>query len=146
LREKFPGVPKEDIEQSIVKFDSWQVHGVVLYYSSSSSSLWEITAIAGFLIVLINTEHEFYTRVIAPLRNKKVEQAVAAIELFISSLAWEEHTHFSAEDKKKDIVEAFRNYAGLHLNTYLKENDIFIDEEQLASPDNGASVGNGETE
>ena len=134
LRENYPDVAKEEIENSIQKFDQWKVRGVVLYYSSKANSLWELTSVAQFLIVLINTEHEFYKRVIAPLRIKKVEQAVAAIELFISSLAWEEHSHFSTDEKKKDIVEAYRNYAGLHLNTYLKDNDIVIDEDQLGSP------------
>jgi hypothetical protein len=139
LRENYPDVPKEDIQASIGKFDKWKVRGVVLYYSSKSNSLWELTPVAGFLIVLINTEHEFYKRVIAPLRLKKIDQAVAAIELFISSLAWEEFSHFTADDKKKDIVESFRNYAGLHLNTYLKDNDIAIDEDQLSGPANEES-------
>ena len=137
LRENFPDVEKAEIETSIEKFDKWKVRGAVLYYSSKSNSLWEITSVAQFLIVLINTEHEFYKRVIAPLRVNRAEHAVAAIELFISSLAWEEHTHFSTDERKKDIVEAFRNYAGLHLNTYLKDNDIAIDEEDLASTLNG---------
>ena len=129
LRDNYPDVSDEEIDASIQKFDQWKVRGVVLYYSSKANTLWELTSIAGFLIVLINTEHEFYRRVIAPLRLRNEEQAVAAIELFISSLAWEEHSHFSTDERKKDIVEAFRNYAGLHLNTFLKDNDIVIEEE-----------------
>jgi hypothetical protein len=140
LRENYPDVAKEEIENSIQKFDQWKVRGVVLYYSSQANSLWELTSVAQFLIVLINTEHEFYKRVIAPLRTKKIEQAVAAIELFISSLAWEEHAHFTTDEKKKDIVEAYRNYAGLHLNTYLKDNDIAIDEDQLFSVTGNGSL------
>ena len=77
---------------------------------------------------------KLYGRVIAPLKAKKVEHAVAALELFISSLAWEENSHFSVDENKKDIVESYRNYVGIHLNTYLKENDIQIDEEQLLAP------------
>ena len=140
LRENYPNVSKQDIETSIDKFDQWKVRGVVLYYNSKSNCLWELTAVAGILIVLINTEHEFYKRVISPLRIKNIESALAAIELFISSLAWEEHSHFSSDENKKDIVEAFRNYAGLHLNTYLKDNDIAIDEEQLTGPTNDESA------
>lgn len=140
LRENFPDVDKAEIEASIKKFDQWRVRGVVLYFSSKANSLWELTTAGQFLIVLINTEHEFYKRVISPFRIKKIEQAVASIELFISSLAWEEHEHFTADEKKKDTIEAFRNYVGLHLNTYLKDNDIAVDEDQLASPEHGEST------
>jgi hypothetical protein len=136
LRDNYPDVDKQEIEASIEKFDQWRVRGVVLYFSSKGNSLWELTTAGQFLIVLINTEHEFYKRVICPLRVNKIEQAVASIELFISSLAWEEHEHFTVDEKKKDTIEAFRNYAGLHLNTYLKDNDIAIDEDQLAGPQN----------
>lgn len=139
LRENYPDVPKEEIENSIEKFNLWKVRGVVLYYSSKANCLWELTSVGGFLIVLINTEHEFYQRVISPFRYKNIEKAVAAIELFISSLAWEEYAHFSTDERKKDIVESFRNYAGLHLNTYLKDNNIIIDEDQLIGPVNGES-------
>ena len=139
LRANYPNVLKEEIETSIQNFDNWRVRGVVLYYGSQANCLWELTSVGGFLIVLINTEHEFYKRVISPLRFKNIEMAVASIELFISSLAWEEHSHFSTDEKKKDIVEAFRNYAGLHLNSYLKDNDIIIDEDQLVGPNNGES-------
>jgi hypothetical protein len=134
LRENYPNVSDEDIKASIEKFDQWKVRGVVLYHSSKSNSLWELTPVAGILIVLINTEHEFYKRVIEPLRIKNVQSALAAIELFISSLAWEEHYHFTTDERKKDIIEAFRNYAGLHLNVYLKDNKIVVDEDQLNSP------------
>lgn len=146
LRDNYPDVPKEEIESSIQKFDMLKVRGVVLYYSSKASCLWELTSVGGFLIVLINTEHEFYKRIISPFRFKNIEKALAAIELFVSSLAWEEYSHFSADEKKKDIIEAFRNYAGLHLNTYLKDNDITIDEDQLIGPSNGESESKGSAE
>ena len=42
---------------------------------------------------------------------------------------------------KKDTIESFRNYVGLHLNTYLKDNDIAVDEDQLTGPQNGESAG-----
>ena len=106
LKENYPDVPEGDIERSIDKYDQWKVRGIVLYNKSSSNALWEITLFcAGFLIILINIQHEFYGRVIAPLKAKKVEHAVAALELFISSLAWEENSHFSVDENKKDIVK-----------------------------------------
>ena len=73
-----------------------------------------------FLIVLINTNHMFYQNVIEPLKSIGRESDITAIELFISSLAWEEHTHF-ANGSEKQVIEDFRSYVGLHLNKYLRE-------------------------
>jgi ribosomal protein S18 acetylase RimI-like enzyme len=55
LRENYPDVRREEIENSIQRFDQWKVRGVVLYCSSKSNSLWDVTAVAGFLIVGVDT-------------------------------------------------------------------------------------------
>ena len=123
LREKYPSLDEDDIKKAIDKYDYALARGCVLYHSSESESLWSLTTVYDFLIVLINTEHEFYKNVISPLRMHRFEAALAAIELFISSLAWEEVEHFGTSPQK-DTIELYRSYVGLHLNRYIRELNI----------------------
>lgn len=127
LKEKYPALSEQDIQTSVDRFDHQMSRGCVLYHASDSQALWSLTTVYDFLIVLINTEHEFFRSVIAPLRRIQAEAALAAIELFISSLALEEKEHFS-QDKYKDTIELFRSYVGIHLNRYLKELNLTEDE------------------
>jgi|GEM_PF-1573426 len=128
LIEKFPNVAREDVVRSVKQFDDKKVRGCILYCASESDSLWSLTSVYDFLIVLVNTNHEFYSRIMAPLRTKGFETALSAIELFLSSLAWEEKEHFRSNDDRKNVIEQFRSYVGLHLNRYLAENQIEINE------------------
>jgi len=128
LIEKFPDVVPEDIIRSVKQFDDRKVRGCILYCASESDSLWSLTSVYDFLIVLINTNHEFYNRIMAPLRASGFETALSSIELFLSSLAWEEKEHFRSTDDRKNVIEQFRSYVGLHLNRYLAENEIEIHE------------------
>jgi len=123
LKEKYPSIEEDDIRKAIDRYDSSLVRGCVLYHDSESDALWSLTTVFGFLIVLINTQHVFYQHVIAPLRQHRFEAALAAIELFISSLAWEENQHFGSGEKK-NILEEFRSYVGLHLGRYIRELNI----------------------
>jgi hypothetical protein len=127
LAVRFQSVPGEEIDKAIARFDERKVRGCVLYCASENDALWSWTSIYNFLVVLINTQHSFYKNIMAPLRNGKFEPALAAIELFISSLAWEENEHFGTEEKSQ-IIEEFRSYVGLHLNRYLRDNQIEIKE------------------
>ena len=119
---------REDVVRSVKQFDDKKVRGCILYCASESDSLWSLTSVYDFLIVLVNTNHEFYSRIMAPLRTKGFETALSAIELFLSSLAWEEKEHFRSNDDRKNVIEQFRSYVGLHLNRYLAENQIEINE------------------
>lgn len=138
LREKYPNVSENEINYSINKFDAAKVRGCVLYNSSESKDLWTYTNVGNFLIVLINTNHDFFLNIMAPFRNANFESALSAIELFITSLAWEEYYHFNQDEKQKDVIETFRNYVGLHLQRYIKENDIKVNEDDLPNISNVA--------
>ncbi len=120
LHEKYPEITDEDIARTIELYDQSKLRGCVLYSPSDSDKLWNLTNVGNFLIVLINTNHMFYLNMIDPLKASGRESSLAAIELFISSLAWEEHNHFDS-GKNKDIIEEFRSYVGIHLNRYLRD-------------------------
>lgn len=120
LQEKYPDISVEDIVRTIDLYDQAKLRGCVLYSPSDSDKLWNLTNVGNFLIVLINTNHMFYENMIGPLKESGRESSLSAIELFISSLAWEEHNHFDS-GQNKNIIEEFRSYVGIHLNRYLRE-------------------------
>lgn len=119
LIEKYPTIAQEEIQSAVEALDQALVRACVLYAPSESTQLWSYTRVYDFLIVLINTKHEFYLRVLSELRSKQQEGALTAIELFISSLAIEEEK-FITRDEAKDIIEEFRTLVGVHLHNYIK--------------------------
>ncbi len=124
LAEKYPGVDAASISNAIARFDAARSKSVVLYQASQDPSLWTMTQVSGFLITLINTSHSFYTNIMQPLRALKTEQALAALELFISSLASEETGPNFLQREKRDTLEDFRMFVGIHLNKYIRDNSI----------------------
>ncbi|MBV5327079.1 MAG: ATP-binding protein [Chlorobium sp.] len=133
LKQKFPSIPEGNINTAIERYDRARVRGCILYSESESEQLWSFSTVYDFLIITINTRHEFYQNILHPLRMANQEEALSAIELFISSLAWEEHTHFR-KPQEQEILENFRSYVGIHLNRYIK--DIRLDESSFASSAN----------
>ncbi|MFN1835261.1 ATP-binding protein [Balneola sp. MJW-20] len=136
LKERYKEVPNDHIVNAIRKYDKAKVRGCVLYSHSEGQHLWSYTHVANFLIVVINTNHAFYQNIIAPLRSGKAESALAGIELFLTSLAWEEHEQFSSNEDESYVLETYRNYVGIHLHRYIKKHDISIDAESLISEGN----------
>jgi hypothetical protein len=119
LQEKYPDIHKEEIVSAVTALDKAMVRACVLYAPSEASQLWSFTKVFDFLVVLINTRHEFYSRVMSELRSHGQEGALSAIELFISSLAVEEEK-FVTRVEDAEIIEEFRTFVGIHLHNYIK--------------------------
>lgn len=120
LSERYPKIPKKDIQQSIDVLDKSMSRACILYApSEATNQLWSITRFYSFLVVLINTNHEFYLRFLGELRNSNQDGAVTAVELFLSSLAVEEDK-FNVDEDAKDTIEHFRSNVGTHLHRYIK--------------------------
>ena len=128
LTQRYPLLEPSSIQSAIENYDKARVRGCVLYAESESDQLWSFSTVYDFLIIIINTKHEFYQNILHPLRMAGQHDALAAIELFISSLAWEEHTHFR-QPKETEVLESYRTYVGLHLNRYIKQ--VRLDEAEL---------------
>ena len=132
LKQKYPNLKSSEIDIAIRKFDKSLVRGCVIYCPIvGNQQLWSYADIRGFLVISINTEHEFYQNIIALFREANFESALTAIELFISSLAWEQREHFDNDETKKRNLDSFRTYVGIHLSNYLQENDIKISKETI---------------
>jgi Histidine kinase-, DNA gyrase B-, and HSP90-like ATPase len=132
LESKYPHLKEDEIEIAVTKFDKSLVRGCVIYCPIvGNQQLWSYADIRGFLVVSINTEHEFYTNIIAMFREANFEEALTAIELFISSLAWEQREHFDNDPDKKRNLDNFRTFVGMHLSNYLQENSIKISKDTI---------------
>ena len=132
MEKKYPDLKKSEIDIAINKFDKSLVRGCIIYCPIvGNQQLWSYADIRGFLVISINTEHEFYKNIIALFREANFEEALTAIELFISSLAWEQREHFDIDETKKRNLDNFRTYVGIHLSNYLQENDIRISKDTI---------------
>lgn len=118
LIEKYPGIDPLDVRSSIEDLDRSLTRACVLYAPSESKQLWSYTKVYDFIVVLVNTNHEFYRKVLAELRNSGQEGALTAMELFLSSLAIEEED-FVGNDSHKEIIEVFREAVGSKLHRYM---------------------------
>ena len=118
LIEKYPNIPETDVRAAIEDLDRSLTRACVLYAPSESRQLWSYTKVYDFVVVLVNTQHEFYSKVLSELRNHGQDGALTAIELFLSSLAIEEES-FVANDRDKEAIESFRAAVGLKLHRYM---------------------------
>jgi hypothetical protein len=118
LIEKYPGIPAADVRSSIEDLDRSLTRACVLYAPSESKQLWSYTKVYDFIVVLVNTNHEFYRKVLAELRNSGQEGALSAMELFLSSLAIEEEDCVG-NDAHKEVIEVFREAVGSKLHRYM---------------------------
>lgn len=137
LQQKYPDLPKDDILAAVTSLDQALVRACVLYAPSEASQLWSFTKVFDFMVVLINTHHEFYVRVLNELRAKGQEGALTAMELFISSLALEED-RMATNTEAAEFVEQFRSLVGIHLQNYIRRlpdglaivSDVSVDDEE----------------
>lgn len=118
LIERYPNIPPESVRSAIADLDGQLTRACVLYAPTESKQLWSYTKVYDFFVVLINTNHEFYRKVLAELRNSGQEGALTAMELFLSSLAIEEED-FVGNDTHKEIIEVFREAVGSKLHRYM---------------------------
>ena len=118
LIEKYPNIPAPDVRAAIDDLDRSLTRACVLYAPSESKQLWSYTKVYDFVVVLVNTQHEFYSKFLSELRNHGQDGALTAIELLLSSLAIEEET-FVANDRDKEAIESFRASVGLKLHRYM---------------------------
>lgn len=123
LSEKYDGVPRQDIVDAVNYFDISKKRSTILYVSNDNSQqLWSTMEVFQFLIVLINTSHQFYERHMHELKISNDDAALSAIELFICSLAVEEGKIHN--DEERAIIEEYRAAFSLHLQRYLRSSDL----------------------
>ena len=88
-------------------------------------------------MAFVNTNHEFYTSIMHPLRQvgrkrSNLQGAIASLELFITSLIWVEHNSFQSSEDRKNCIDDYRGEVGQKLRTYIRDNPhVIITEDDL---------------
>ena len=86
------------------------------------------TKVHDFTVVLVNTNHQFYERILSELRFENDIDSLSAIELFLISLAVEEES-FVSKPEEKEIIEFYREQVGSKLDRYIKKlpDSLYVD-------------------
>ncbi len=120
LIQKYPNISPEDIRKSVEISDKYLVRATILYAPTESTQLWTYTKVQEFTVVLVNTNHQFYERILSELRFENDIDSLSAIELFLISLAVEEES-FVSKPEEKEIIEFYREQVGSKLDRYIKK-------------------------
>jgi hypothetical protein len=141
LTDKYDKVPPDEIARAIEQFSNWKTRAILLYAPSPGQHLWEATPIRDFKVAFINTNHEYYTKLIEPFReagcaDPRFQTALTGLELFITSLVWEELEGFQNTDSRMNAIEDYRTSVGIKLKRYMRDNDIKVELEELISSKN----------
>jgi uncharacterized protein (DUF433 family) len=115
---KYPNLLEADVIAAIDALDKSLTRACVLYAPTESKQLWSYTKVYDIVVVLVNTQHEFYSKVLSELRINGQDGALTAIELLLSSLAIEEEA-FIHKENEKEIIEVFRELVGTKLHRYM---------------------------
>jgi hypothetical protein len=138
LKEKYDKVSPEEIGRAIEQFSDWKTRAILLYAPSAGQHLWEATPIRSCLVAFINTSHEYYTNLIEPFReagnsDPRFLSALTGLELFITSLVWEEYESFQNTEPRINAIEDYRTSVGIKLKRYMRDNDIKVEIDDLIS-------------
>ena len=120
LIQKYPNINPADIIKSVEISEKYLVRATILYAPTESTQLWTYTKVQDFTVVLVNTNPQFYERILSELRFENDIDSLSAIELFLISLAVEEES-FISKPEEKEIVEFYREQVGSKLDRYIKK-------------------------
>jgi hypothetical protein len=128
LIQKYPNIDPEDIKKSVEISEKYLVRATILYAPTESTQLWTYTKVHDFTVVLVNTNHQFYERILSELRFENDIDSLSAIELFLISLAVEEES-FVSKPEEKEIIEFYREQVGSKLDRYIKKlpDSLYVD-------------------
>ena len=118
LSEKYPKIDVELIKKSIYQLDGERARAAIIYLPHEAMQLWDYSMVHGVHVIEINSKHNFYENILAPLQRKKDDKNLTAIELFIIALVIEEQQLITNQERKH-IIEIFRNKVALKLTDFM---------------------------
>lgn len=131
LKEAFMKTPEHELREQIEIFSRDLLKTLVIYAPNESGNLFEIKEPMGQVVILINKNHEYYTSVVEPLKNNvNLKEYAIAIEMLLSSLAFEYH-HLLAENKDKYEIylKNFIDGVSRRLGSYIQEIKLDFEKE-----------------
>ena len=106
LKRYLPTVEKSMIELAVKKYSEIGLQNLIIYCELDERDLFTTDKYQGINITLINTRHQFYSKIIEPLKEKNNDDILVSIELLLSSLSRAGQNNYF-DRKKDDIKELF---------------------------------------
>jgi hypothetical protein len=106
LKRYLPLIEKKQIESAVRKYSEIGLQNLIIYCELDERDLFQTDKFQGTNITLINTKHQFYTKIIEPLKEKNENEILVSVELLISALSRAgENNYF--DNRKEHIKELF---------------------------------------
>ena len=129
LKERFMHIPTENIEIQVDQFSDGLTKTIVLYAPNQTGKLFELTEKQGKLITLINTNHQYYKKVLEPLKSdSRLKVFAISIELLISSFSLEmDRLILDNEEKYEDPLNRFLFQVSSRLEEFINDSNLKIE-------------------
>ena len=129
LKERFMHIPEESIETQVNQFSEGLTKTIVLYAPNQTGKLFELTEKQGKLITLINTNHQYYKKVLEPLKSdSRLKVFAISIELLISSFSLEmERLILDNEEKYEEPLNRFLIQVSSRLEEFINDSNLSIE-------------------
>ena len=129
LKERFMHIPTENIEIQVNQFSEGLTKTIVLYAPNQTGKLFELTEKQGKLITLINTNHQYYKKVLEPLKSdSRLKVFAISIELLISSFSLEmDRLILDNEEKYEDPLNRFLFQVSSRLEEFINDSNLKIE-------------------
>ncbi|MDG1144352.1 MAG: ATP-binding protein, partial [Burkholderiales bacterium] len=123
LRLRYPNLKDEDHRFMVDKLDDNMTKACILYTESLSETLWTHSKYQDLLLILVNSNHQFYEKFIEPMRTKKQLNELTAFELLIHAFAKNEQ--MMSVDRSfegaEQILQQHRRLSTISLERYLNK-------------------------
>jgi hypothetical protein len=128
LKERFMHIPEENISTQVNQFSEGLTKTIVLYAPNQTGKLFELTEKQGKLITLINTNHQYYLKVLEPLKSdSRLKIFAISIELLISSFSLEmERLMLDNEEKYEEPLNRFLIQVSSRLEEFINDSNLKI--------------------
>ena len=128
LKSRFMSLELDKIKEQVQHYADGKTNTLVLYAPNDTRDLFELVAIRGKKITLINTNHHYYRNVIAPLKTvPELSVFTLSIEMLISSLSLQmEDLIISNENKYKIPLQNYSNLFSITLSDWIEEGKIEV--------------------
>jgi len=135
LKDKYMHLDKETIDLQVENFARGLTKTIVLYSPNETGDLFELVERRGKHITLINTKHDYYIKIIQPLKDTKHLKIFAiSIEILISSLAFEMNRLNEVDSEKHEsTMNEFLLQLSSRLNIFIQDAHIKIVPEELSN-------------
>ena len=128
LKKYLPTIPESQIEEAVRKYNAIGLQNIIIYCEIDERDLFQTDKFQGINITLINIKHQFYIKIIEPLKEKNQNDLLASIELLISSMSRTGENNFV--DQSKEIIKEFQELTSKDIKIMLtKQSQITLSDE-----------------